>query len=87
MAIVKKGGSNPYAGQVMTTMGYRQRRAPRCMRCGERREGQIYTVNANGQEVCADCASPSSREILTGFCDPDNDSCGCTQDDPDPAAA
>lgn len=84
MAIRKEGGSNPYAGQVMTTMGYRAPRPPLCMKCGQRKDG-IYTINGNGQQVCPDCASPSDREVLTGVCCEDGP---CDWDDePDPAAA
>lgn len=75
MAIVKQGGSNPYAGKVMTSMGYRDPRPPMCMQCGQRKDG-LYTVNANGKEVCPDCASPRDRELLKGTCDPENCACG-----------
>lgn len=88
MAIKRQGGQDPNRGQVMTTMGYRAPRPPLCMRCGQRREGQLYTVNANGQEVCADCASPSSRDLLKGTCDPETCPCGGEQrEGDDPAAA
>ena len=65
MAVIKQGGRNPYSGQVMTTMGYRAPRPPLCMVCGERKANQIYTINGNGQQVCADCGSPYDREIMT----------------------
>lgn len=64
MAIIRQGGSNPYDGKVMTTMGYRQRRPPRCMNCNGFKEGQLYTVDVNGRTVCADCASPKDAAIL-----------------------
>lgn len=70
MAILKQGGSNPYAGKVNTSMGMREPRPPLCMVCGERREGQIYTVNANGQTSCATCAGPKHAKTLLGVCDP-----------------
>lgn len=66
----------PNTGRVMTTMGYKEARPPLCMKCGERREGQLYTINANGQEVCADCASPKNAGLLKGTsCGPD---CTCS---------
>ena len=85
MAIIKQGGSDPYKGKVMTTMGYRAPRPPLCLVCGERKEGQLYTINANGQQVCADCASPKDRVVLTG-CDPENCACGEPCDDSPDAA-
>lgn len=85
MAVIKQGGSNPYKGKVMTTMGYREARAPLCMACGERKDG-IYTRNGYGQEVCPDCASPNDREVLVGKCDPENCACGEKADgESDPA--
>lgn len=48
---------------VTTTMGLRDHRPPRCMKCGERKDG-LFTVNPNGQEVCPDCAAPKHREVL-----------------------
>ena len=88
MAIRKEGGSNPYAGKVMTTFGYRESRPPLCMKCGQRRPDQIYTINGNGQVTCADCASPQDQAILKGCCDPGNCACGLVEpDEPDPAAA
>lgn len=68
MAIKRVGGMQPRTGssetKVMTTMGLRARRAPRCERCGERRDDQLYTRNLNGQTVCMECASPKDRELL-----------------------
>jgi hypothetical protein len=51
-------------GMVMTTMGLRAARPPVCGSCGERREGQLYTVDLNGREICAECARPEDAEIL-----------------------
>lgn len=89
MAIVKQGGSNPYHGKVMTTMGYRDPRAPLCMQCGEYKNGQLYTVNGYGQAICADCAGPKNAPVLKGHCDPDDCACGRVTGDgesePDPA--
>lgn len=88
MAIRKEGGSNPYRGKVMTTMGYRAPRPPLCMSCGGRKEDQIYTISTNGQVICADCASPKDQGILKGCCNPDTCACGQVEpDEPDPAAA
>ena len=84
MAIVKQGGSDPYAGKVMTTMGLRDRRGMLCMVCGERKDGN-FTVNGYGQPVCPDCASPKDRIVLTG-CDPETCACGESVDaESDPA--
>jgi hypothetical protein len=80
MAVIKQGGSNPYAGQVMTTMGYKANRPPLCMACGKRREGQLYTVNANGQVVCADCANPADRVNLVQ-CGSTGEACRCDEED------
>jgi hypothetical protein len=75
MAVVKQGGSNPYAGKVMTTMGYREPRPMLCKVCGERKDG-LFTVNGNGQEMCSDCAGPKNRLVLTGCEDQD---CACPE--------
>ena len=84
MAIVKQGGGDPYRGtKVMTTMGIRDRRPLLCYVCGERKDG-LFTVNANGQQVCPDCAGEKQRVVLTG-CDPENCACGdAAGPDPDP---
>lgn len=63
MAVIKQGGENPYKHQVNTTMGMRARRPMLCMKCGLRKDG-LFTINANGQPVCPDCASPHDRAIL-----------------------
>lgn len=63
MAVKVVGGSNPRSGEVMTTMGYRGRRAPQCMGCGERKDG-LYTMNGNGQFVCPDCAGVKHLAVL-----------------------
>ena len=70
MVVIKQGGSNPYAGQVNTTMGMRDSRAPVCWICHERKTGQLYTFNSNGQLVCADCSGSFGRGVLR----PDEDS-------------
>lgn len=69
-------GVNPQAGRVMTTQGYRERRPPRCMKCGERKDDGLYTVNPNGQAVCPDCAGAKHAAVLKGTsCGPD---CTCS---------
>jgi hypothetical protein len=78
MAIVKQGGSDPYKGKVMTTMGYRDSRPMLCYVCGERKDGN-FTVNANGQATCPDCAGEKHRLVLTG-CDPESCACGKCDD-------
>lgn len=75
MAILKKGGSNPYQGKVMTTLGYRDQRPMLCYVCGERKEGN-FTVNANGQPTCPDCAGPNHAKALTGVCCEGECACG-----------
>lgn len=82
MAVIKAGGSNPYAGKVMTTQGYKDHRAPVCTSCRQRKEG-LYTMNANGQIICADCAGKKAEGVLTGVCS--TDECPC--DNTDPACA
>lgn len=74
MAIIKLGGSDPYKGQVLTSMGYREQRPMLCYVCGERKPGS-FTVNGNGQPTCSDC-SPKDAAALKGVCDAD---CACTE--------
>ena len=86
MAIVKQGGTNPNSGSVMTSMGYRQYRPPLCQKCGERKPDQLYTINANGQQVCADCAGRVGEGVLRQTCDPETCACGKAEvDESDPA--
>lgn len=80
MAVIRQGGSNPYTGKVMTTQGLKDHRAPVCTNCRQRKEGQLYTVNANGQIVCADCSGSYGIGILKGVCD--EDECTCDRTDP-----
>ena len=80
MAVLKQGGSNPYSGQVMTTMGYMKPRPPVCTKCRERKE-QLYTRDANGQLVCADCAGSMGIGVLKGVCV--NGDCPCGADCPE----
>ena len=80
MAVIKQGGSNPYSGKVMTTQGYKEHRAPVCTSCRQRKEGQLYTVNANGQTVCADCSGRYGEGVLKGVCS--EDECACDRTDP-----
>lgn len=82
MAIKKVGGGNPYAGQVMTTQGYRAPRPPLCLVCGQRKEGQIYTINGNGQQVCADCAGEKHAQVLKACANGAGDDCAC-HDEPE----
>jgi hypothetical protein len=70
MPLVKQGGENPYSGQVTTTMGMRKSKAPLCVNCRQRKEGELYTLSPNGQELCPDCAGSMGRGVLT----PDMDS-------------
>lgn len=76
MAIIKQSGLNPHQGKTMTTAGLREPRAPLCWVCGKRRAGQLYTINPNGQQICADCAGPKAEGVLKGECDPENCACG-----------
>ena len=64
MALIKQGGVDPNAGQVMTTMGLKTPRPAMCPLCHERKPG-TYTVNANGQVVCGDCSGSLGRGIVT----------------------
>lgn len=56
MAIIKQGGLNPNAGSVTTSMGLRAPRPPLCWKCRERREGELYGIDPNGQPICATCS-------------------------------
>jgi hypothetical protein len=80
MAVIKQGGQNPYAGQVMTTKGYMMPRPPVCTNCRERKEG-LYTRDANGQLVCADCSGSFGAGVLKGICSEYD--CACGGDCPD----
>lgn len=62
MALIKQGGDA--SDQIMTTMGLRKYRAAICPLCHERKPG-TYTVNVNGQVVCADCSGDYGRGIVT----------------------
>lgn len=64
MALIRQGGSGSVPGKVNTTMGMRDRRAPVCNTCRERKAGQIYSRTANGEFICYDCASPRQREMI-----------------------
>lgn len=85
MAVIRQG-ANPNAGRITTTMGMREPRPPVCNSCRKRKEGQLYTVNANGQVVCADCSGSFGEGVLRGVCDPETCDCGENHDGPtDPA--
>lgn len=83
MAIVRQGGY-PTGQSVMTTMGLRSPRPPVCTNCRERKSGQLYTVDPNGQVVCADCSGSAGEGVLRGSCDPENCACGAKNDEADP---
>lgn len=84
MALVKHGGHGASTANVMTTMGLRAPRPPVCTSCRERKVGQLYTTNANGQVVCGDCSGSVGRDVLRGVCDPENCACGDQNDETDP---
>lgn len=65
MALIKQGGS-PNNGKITTTMGIKDYRAPVCVTCRERKEGQIYSRDPNGQLRCEDCAPSKHKDILSG---------------------
>lgn len=75
------------SANVMTTMGYRQNRPPVCTVCRERKVGQLYTTNPNGQVVCADCSGSMGSGVLRQeCCDPNTCACGKTElDERDPS--
>lgn len=76
MALVKQGARDPYAGKVMTTMGYQEQRDPLCYVCGQRKKG-LFTVNPNGKPVCSDCAGTSGVGVLEpAVSEPDDDGSG-----------
>lgn len=64
MPLIKQGGSDPYSGQDFTTTGYKAHRPPVCMKCGERKKG-LYSINVNGQLVCADCMGRAGEGVLS----------------------
>jgi hypothetical protein len=76
VSIVKQGGTNPYGAKVTTSMGLREPRAPLCTRCRLRKDGELYTLDANNQLICATCAGPKNHKVLKGTCDPENCPCG-----------
>jgi hypothetical protein len=78
VSIVKQTGPNPNSGKVTTSMGLREPRAPLCTRCRERKNGQLYTLDANNQLICSDCANPRDQRVLKGTCDPENCACART---------
>jgi hypothetical protein len=63
MAIITRGGERREDGQVMTTMGLRDRRAPLCEGCGGRHDG-LYTKDSNGKWVGAECAKAADAAVL-----------------------
>lgn len=75
MAVIRQGG-NPMSGKVMTSMGLKDIRPPICNKCRERKEGQIYSRDANGNFNCEDCAGNKQKEMLKGSCDPEKCACG-----------
>ena len=87
MPVIKQGGSNPHAGKVMTTRGFRDLSTRLCYQCGQYKPDDLFTINANGQAVCPDCAGPKSIGVLRQECsDPDTCACGkVTLDERDPA--
>ena len=62
MALIKQGGEP--SGTVWTSMGPREPRPALCHLCRERKTG-VFTINVNGQTVCADCGGSSVRGVLT----------------------
>lgn len=76
MAVIKQGGGNPYGTRVMTTRGYKNVRPPLCYKCRERKEGVLYTVDPNGNFVCADCAGRVADGALKGVCQEGECACG-----------
>jgi len=46
----------------MTTSKGIVRRLPECHTCRERKGG-LFTVNANGKQICADCARKAGKPI------------------------
>ena len=35
-----------------------------CMQCGFYKNDALFTMNANGQLICPDCAGPRNRAVL-----------------------
>lgn len=71
MAIIRQGGGNPHSGKVMTTMGLKDMDKRLCYQCGEKKPDDLFTVNANGQVVCPQCAGTKGEGVLTSDGDAD----------------
>jgi len=85
MGVIKQGGSNPYAGKVMTTRGPKEPGKRLCYVCGQMKPDGLFTVNANGKIACPDCAG-SSRGALRGAIhrtDCEDGLCGCVEREPE----
>lgn len=63
MAIIKQGGFSPNPNQINTTMGMRANRPPLCWKCRERREGELYGIDPNGQPICETCQKPAKASV------------------------
>ena len=50
-------------GMVQTSMGMRERRAPICVKCRERKPG-LYTIDVNGNMVCGTCSGSFGEGVL-----------------------
>ena len=65
MAISRQGGGDPLGGKLMTTMGPRDPDKRLCYQCGQKKSDDLFTVNANGQAVCPECAGTKGKGVLT----------------------
>lgn len=86
MAVLKQGGHNPFAGKVMTTTGPKDPDKRLCYGCGLKKPDGLFTMNANGQYVCPDCAGSRSRAALLSVihrtsCE--DGLCGCVEREPE----
>ena len=79
MAVIRQGG-NPLRGKMMTTTGPKDF-SRRGMKCGEKKDDAIFTINANGQAVCGDCMSPKDRRVIRADCE--DGVCTCIDREPD----
>lgn len=56
MAVLRQNGS------TTTSDGLRKYKPPLCWHCRERREGEIYGLDANGAPICATCRGEAPQK-------------------------
>ena len=81
MALIRQGGASPEG--VLTTQGLKANRSPLCHKCHQRKPG-LYSINVNGQPVCADCAGSVGHGVLQ---EDMSDKVATRDPDPQPSSA